>query len=82
MNLKWVKKSDPEIKDIISMLNIKSTDIDYNFGLVKVDDENNIFTFKLKEKVWNKLNNVEKSNIKGPYSDTKIQPFGLDNIEE
>lgn len=76
MSIQWDKKNEPSIEDMSQYFKIDIKDFDKDFGIVKVDDDSNTFAFKIEEKIWYSINNIEK-NASGPFSDVKIEPFDL-----
>jgi hypothetical protein len=78
MSINWKKGEEPSLKDLSQDLNIDKKDFDIDFGIVKVDDDLNIYAFRIEENAWYAINKIDK-NTKGPFSDIKIEPFDLNS---
>jgi hypothetical protein len=75
MTIKWDQKYHLSPEVLAKKLNVELEDIDEDFGLVSVDEEENIFSFRLSEKAYSKSNLKKIKELGGPFSDTKIEPF-------
>lgn len=73
MCIKWEKDGEPTPENFFQEYGVKGECFDNDFGFVKVDDEKNLFAFKVEEAQLKKI--VGKLNIFGPFSDSKIEPF-------
>jgi hypothetical protein len=76
MTIDWVKDQEPTMEDLALFYHIEIQDFDQEFNVVKVDDENKTYAFRIKENVWQTINH-DKNYDHGPFSDTRIEPFDI-----
>jgi hypothetical protein len=70
-------KLDPKHANLESArqkLNLSLSDIDLEFGLVNIDPQQNLYTLMVDEKACGKL--AGQKDVKGPFSNPRIETFG------
>ena len=78
MTIKWDHGKPINVDLLAQKLNVAAGDFDEDFGIVSVDNEDNIYSYRISEEGFNKSNIADKKEFEGPYSDTRIEPFGLE----
>jgi hypothetical protein len=76
MTIQWNKDEELNLDTLAAHLGVSVDSLDKEFGIVNVDLENKIFSYQIDEAVLDKLR--KDSNYNGPYSNPKIEPFGLE----
>ncbi len=75
MTIDWIKEQEPTIEELALFYAVDIQDFDQDFSVVKVDDKNNTYAFRIKENVWQIINN--NNYFQGPFSDVRIEPFDI-----
>jgi hypothetical protein len=78
MTIKWDLPKKIDAQSLAKKLNVDVRDLDDEFGIVSVDDKENIYSYRITMEGYNKSNLQDKKDYGGPFSDTKIEPFGLE----
>jgi hypothetical protein len=76
MTIKWDAIDKIDIAALANKLNVTEDDLDRDFGIVSVDDEQNIYSYRISTEGLAKSNIENKEDYQGPYSDVRIEPFG------
>ncbi len=70
-----IKKENPTLSDIASLLGISEDMISKDFGVVPLEPEKGTYCILLSQKAFS---SIKDKNIGTAYSNPKIEPFGLE----
>jgi len=79
-NLTW-KEKQPSIEEVCKKYSFKPEDVDVKFGVIALDPAVNLYTILVEEAAVQRIDNqasTGKQDLKGPYSNPRIEPFGLE----
>lgn len=76
-----VDEGTPTLQDIQQKFSLSDDEIDPAFGLIEVDPAEHLFTFLVEETAIGKITNPDEWRIQGPYSNPRIEPFGLEDMD-
>jgi hypothetical protein len=65
----------PSLEQVAKKYGFKTNDIDQEFGVVEIDPQDNLYSILVEE---NAVVLKDAKNIKGPFSNPRIEPFGLE----
>ena len=77
MTIDWEGKQPPSVEQVAAKLNIAATAIDEKYGFVMIDPDTKTYAFMVDENALGKISD-NKKNIKGPFSNPRIEPFNLE----
>ena len=66
----------PTIDDIQTRYGLTDDEIDKSFGVVEIDPEDSLYTILVEETAVAKVKPSEEIDVKGPYANPRIAPFG------
>jgi hypothetical protein len=66
----------PTIDELQARYGLADDEIDKSFGIVEVDPEDALYTILVEETAISKIKPNQEINVKGPYSNPRISPFG------
>lgn len=66
----------PSIDEIQTRYALTDDEIDKSFGLVEIDPEDALYTILVEETAVAKVKPDQEIDVKGPYSNPRISPFG------
>lgn len=78
MTIKWDKKEKITTGALAEKLQVDVEELDEEFGVVSVDEAENIYSYRITEAAHNKSAGENKKDYEGPYSDVRIEPFDLE----
>ena len=61
---------------IVRELRLTRDEIDQDFGVVRLSLDNDLYAIMVDEAVANRLSGRKDVEIKGPYANPRIEPFG------
>lgn len=67
----------PTLSDVIRFYNLRREDLDERYGVIEIDPEDHLFSVMVDSSVANRLQPGSDANWQGPFSNPKIEPFGL-----
>lgn len=67
--------SKPTLEQIANRFGFDKKDLDEDFGVVEIDPQDNLYSILVEE---NAVVPKEEGDIKGPFSNPRIEPFGLE----
>lgn len=73
-SVNW-KGDKPTIEQVAKKFGFKKKDLDEDFGVVEIDPQNNLYSILIEETA---VVPKDEKNIEGPFSNPRIEPFGLD----
>jgi hypothetical protein len=65
-------EGDLTLEKLKKWLNLKEDDLDHKFGLIVIDPEIQLYTFRAEEKSIKKVDVANKYKLQGPFSDPKV----------
>ena len=66
----------PTVEQIRQKLGLSHTDVDQDFGVVEIDPDDQLYAFMVEEQKATQVSGTSGWEIKGPYSNPRIAPFG------
>ena len=69
-------QSPPTIEQVAQQLQVETSAIDREFGVIEVDIERKIFAIRVDSAALERGAEREKEGVSGPFSDPRIAPFG------
>ena len=69
----------PSLADLQARFQLQESDLDASFGVVEIDPDLHLYSFMVEESKASLLTGIEHADVKGPYSNPKIDTFGLPN---
>lgn len=73
-SINWSGKK-PTLEQVAKKFGFEKKDIDEEFGVVEIDPQDNLYSILVEETA---IAPKDEKNIKGPFSNPKIEPFGLE----
>ena len=70
------KGERPTLDLLRARYGLTEEEIDTSFGIVAIDPEEDMFTILILERVASKVQSDSEWDVKGPYSNPQIEPFG------
>lgn len=70
-------EGEPTVEGIIQRYDLDWDDIDRSFGVVAIDPADHAYTILVKSGAAAKIQPDQDWDISGPYSNPKIEPFGM-----
>jgi hypothetical protein len=70
------KGAVPTIDELQARYGLTDDEIDKSFGIVEVDPEDRLYTILVEETAVPKVKPDQEIDVKGPYSNPRISPFG------
>jgi hypothetical protein len=67
----------PSLQEISSKFGLELGEIDEDFGVVAIDPERNDYTILVEQGATQKIKANEHWDVSGPYSNPRIETFGL-----
>ncbi len=77
-----VNEGTPSLKDIQQKFSLTDDEIDHKFGVIEVDPLEHLFAFLVEETAIGKIADADEWKIQGPFSNPKIEPFGLEGDDD
>jgi hypothetical protein len=71
-----IERAAPTIAEIQEQYGLTDEEIDKSFGIVEVDPEDSVYTILVEETAVSKVKPDWDSEVKGPYANPRISPFG------
>lgn len=71
-----IEGATPTIDEIQAKYDLADEEIDKSFGLVEIDPEDSLYTILVVETAVAKIKPDQSLEVKGPYSNPRIAPFG------
>ena len=75
MTVKWDEKDPPTLETIAAKMDVGIADLDAAYGVINIDPQEKLYSVMVEEDKLPELKN--KTDIQGPYSNPKIEPFDL-----
>ena len=66
----------PTIEDIRRRFSLVDDEIDPAFGLVEVDPDEHAYAILVEEKTASKISRTGDWEVRGPFSNARVEPFG------
>jgi hypothetical protein len=66
----------PTIEDLQRQFKLADADVDRDFGVVEIDPSDHLYAFMVDQSKAGQVTNDGSWDVKGPYSNPKIEPFG------
>ena len=79
INITW-KEGEPTVDQICEKYGIDPQAIDDDFGVIEIDPEANLYTLLVDQtaaQLARKALGEDETNFEGPFSNARIEPFGL-----
>ena len=76
----WQGEEAPSAEDLERKFNLKKSNLDLEFGIVLIDPEKSLYSILVDRDVAIKLSGYE-GDLRGPYSNPRIEPMNLQEEE-
>jgi len=73
-SINWTGEK-PTLEQVAQKFGFEKKDLDEDFGVVEIDPQDNLYSILVEETA---IVPKDKENIKGPFSNPRIEPFGLE----
>ena len=74
-SINWKGKT-PTLTEVAKKLGFDKKDLDEDFGVVEVDPQENLYSILVEETA---VVPKDEKDIEGPFSNPRIEPFGLED---
>ncbi|MFN0277225.1 MAG: hypothetical protein ACKVRN_01345 [Pyrinomonadaceae bacterium] len=73
-SVNW-KGEKPTLAQVAKKFGFDRKDVDEDFGVVEIDPQDSLYSILVEETA---IASKDKKNIEGPFSNPRIEPFGLE----
>lgn len=81
MTIRFHGKS-PTLGQVQERYSLSDEEVDHDFGLVEIDPDEHLYTLMVEESAARKIRDDGEWEVKGPYANVRIAPFGPPEAEE